>query len=833
MDSDGHEGGGRVRFAGTLLLVTLCVLFGVSSLAAQGLDYPPISVADLSGNSIRSDDSSSRPGTEGTERIKLTEQGIELTEEVIRLAQNAEVRVQSPVAPRHPNLGIENHAGLGDGGSRDGLGTDDGARVASREGAIGADPRIEKLFGDVNQVDDLPPYRRSHANSPAADAVFSAEATGRDTSDIGNLLQQSKAAHGVAVQKRTPIINDTRIRGQRVGQVLASGSYWAPARMDLDTMMNKIDSRLIEDVILIKGPYAARYGPGFRFVDMEFIKSPRFSGGSQMHGMTSASFNTNGEQWYGRQSAWGGSDDYGFFVSYGHQTGNDYETGRDGFFLPTSYKSRDLFVAVGCDLSCHETLELNLLRLDQTDVEFPGLVYDLNFLVTDGYEGTYVNDDPWFADRFTAEVWYNRTRFEGDTLRAGKNRQIPSLRFTLESVSGVDGFAVTDGDALSGGYRLESVYKTSLGHVAYGTDLIILNQELNDIEPAGPPNDNNFPIPRSQAIDVGFFVEEVAHVNNCLTMTAGARLDGVFADSRDIVEGVPDPLSELKDAELDQDFLLGGAYLTAEYEWRPGWTMDIGLGTAHRAPTLTELYSESAFIGSLQRGLTFLQGDPKLKSEKLYQIDVGSKYIRDGVIVGLHGHYAWIHDYITYDLFDPAGTIDGFQQGAAFVNTDVATLSGFETYGQYAATDMLTLFARMSFVEGRDHSRNEPARDTGFAGRSGVSNLEHEPLPGINPLEARVGCLLEDPSPEKRWGIEFMARIVDDQSRVAATLEEIKTPGFTVYSIRTYARLQRWLFTAGVENMTNKFYREHIDYRSGLGVFRPGVGFYFGSELNY
>ena len=41
----------------------------------------------------------------------------------------------------------------------------------------------------------------------------------------------------------------------------------------------------------------------------------------------------------------------------------------------------------------------------------------------------------------------------------------------------------------------------------------------------------------------------------------------------------------------------------------------------------------------------------------------------------------WAYHDITYDLFDPAGTVDGFQQGAAFVNTDIATLSGFETYG--------------------------------------------------------------------------------------------------------------------------------------------------------
>lgn len=76
-------------------------------------------------------------------------------------------------------------------------------------------------------------------------------------------------------------------------------------------------------------------------------------------------------------------------------------------------------------------------------------------------------------------------------------------------------------------------------------------------------------------------------------------------------------------------------------------------------------------------------------------------------------------------------------------------------------------------------------------------------------------------------------RIVDNQDRVATTLQEVETPGFTTYDIRTYRRLGSLLVTSGFENVTDKFYREHIDYPSGLGVYRPGFGFYVGAELTY
>lgn len=697
-----------------------------------------------------------------------------------------------------------------------------------------SDSRLNDLFGSVDDTDALVGVRAQRANTPAADVVFGGQATGRQTNDTGELLKQANSTHGVATQNRAPLVSETRVRGQRVGQVLASGSYWAPVRMDLDTMLNKLDSRLIQDAILIKGPYSHRYGPGFRFVDLEFIQSPRFRGGFEAHGSTSGSYKTNGEQVYGRQTIIGGSDNYGFNVSYGHRTGNDYETGQEGFFLPTSYKSRDLFVAMGCDLSKYETLEFNHLRLDQTDVEFPGLVFDINFLVTDGYELTYTNAAPNFADFFTAEVWYNRTRFEGDTLRTGKNIQQPFLVNDLFSPSGFDGFAITDGDGLSGGYRMEGSYDVYEGQVNIGTDMILLNQELNDIEPLDNPADNNFPIPRSHSVDLGLYIERVRQLTPWLRGTAGLRGDIIFTDAADRVDSVLLPISTILESDLQQQYFLGGAYLNAEAIVDDNHTMTVGAGYGQRPPTLTELYAVGPFIGTLQRGRTFIFGDPQLDPEQMFQLDLGGRADYGWLTGGLHGYHAWVTDYITYDLFTPGGGGFGFgfPQGVAMVNTDLATLIGCEAYGQAQISQRVAMFATMSYVRGTDHTREGPSRISDGE-RSGVVLPKREPLPGINPLESRIGFLIQDPTPAQRWGVELSARVVDDQSRIAATLEEIATPGFTTYDIRAYKRTGRWLLTGGVENLTNKFYREHIDYRSGFGVFRPGINFYTGAEVSY
>lgn len=716
------------------------------------------------------------------------------------------------------------------------------------------------LFGDDAVARSLlSDARRARATSPSSNIVIGQEGKFRIATDAGNLLGKSRNGRGIALQKRTPIVSDPRIRGDRVGRLVASGSYWFPARQDLDTMLNKIDSRLIADMIVIKGPYSVRYGPGFDFVDFELLASPRFDG-YNWAGSTSLEYLTNGAQWYGRQMVMAGDEDYGYRVSYGHRTGNDYRTG-SGTTLPTSYNSRDLDVALGYDLADGSAIEFNYLRLDQTGVEFPGLVFDINALVTDGFTLRYAVEDLPHADLFTIEGWYNATRFYGDTLRPGKNRQIPSLGTQLAPFGFfVPGYARTDVDAYSAGTRLAASWgDLDTEQLTIGADFTRLGQQLNDIEDADSlgafTGAANFPIPRSHSSDIGIFTDVTTQATDHLRINMGGRVDFVDTDSRDTAPEFFDyggtgatTYSQIKQAGLDQSFTLGAAHITAEYDINPCWTLTGGVGHGQRAPTMTELYAGSSFIGSLQPGLTTLEGDPELKSEKRTQIDLGLRGDLGETRLSANGFYAWMRDAIIYEHFDaldPFFIPSSAFQKVVFGNTDRATLAGFELYAERDLRPNLAGFASLTYVEGRDHTRNEPTRlgrlrrqntftpYTGTENRS-VANNDDEPLPGIAPMEAILGLRLHEPVVDPNWGLELEARIVDNQDRVASSLIELPTPGFTIWNLRGFWRpCDRLTLIGGVENFTDKFYREHLDYRSGLGVFQPGVNFYFSTELIY
>ena len=324
-----------------------------------------------------------------------------------------------------------------------------------------------------------------------------------------------------------------------------------------------------------------------------------------------------------------------------------------------------------------------------------------------------------------------------------------------------------------------------------------------------------------------------------------------------------DPLSLgeiLGSNDFDRDETLVSVFSGMELQLLRSLSADLAVGYAERAPTLTEYYAARSFMFLLQNGLNSVTGDPRLKKERSIQIDAGLNYETERVRAGINGFYAWIHDYITYENLRsfPPSPADLVQVNLKFVNTDLATLSGGECFLEFDANRYLSPFATFSYVEGRDHSRrgnfatrraqfNETTDSTpsvrlpGQARGSQNGRLaggDEEPLPSIRPLEARLGLRFHEPNDNPAWSIELSSRVVDNQDRIATSLGETETPGFTIWDVRGYWQVrEHLLLVGGIENFTDKQYREYLDFRSqdanALAIAQPGINFYLGTELAY
>lgn len=690
---------------------------------------------------------------------------------------------------------------------------------------------------------------------------------------VPDLIDLDPRAVGVDDQDRNGGTEEPKMRGSR--RLPAESSLWVAARIDLDTAPSKIDARFVEEVVIIKGPYTAKRGPDFSHLVIELLDAQRSETGLVSSGRTGVQYATNGEPWYGWQIYGVAAENWGARFDYSHGTSNDYVTGT-GAGIPSSYVSRNMHLALGVDISEDSRFDFHYLRVDQTGVELPGQAFDTDFLVTDGFEFEWTLSDQPYFDQFEFEAWYNRTRLEGNAQRAGKRLVFPGYGTTTPSPMFFVGN--TDADAASAGFRAATTWGCDCSHITLGADLRQIKTELNEISSGRRGafiwNDANSPIPKSESYNTGLFVENVETPTERLRLTVGARLDWTSSDVIDdpaklasvgaLSASIDNPMPPLSfadvvgTAELSQNFSLAAAYVTGEYVINSNWSAGAGVGYAERSPSLTELYVAESFMFLLQNGLNIVTGDPRLDRERLLQCDLGVAYESDRFRFGINGFHGWVHDYITFENLDSGRIGGGRQVSLKYVNTELATLVGGEIISEFDATPWMTLFGTLAYVDGRDRTRDGDfaTRQATLVANMGVPSVRvpgvprgsegsefaalspsaQEPLPGISPLESRIGMRLHEPCCEPNWALEFTARFVNGQDRVATSLVEVPTPGFAVFDLRGYWQAtERLLLIGGAENLADATYREHSDLRNngGLQIFQPGINFYFGSELTY
>lgn len=706
--------------------------------------------------------------------------------------------------------------------------------------------------------------RQAAAESASANIVSGAESRFRHTTDAGALLGKSSSNPGVFLQQRSPIISDPRVRGNRFGEYLAraDGAFWYPARLDLDSILSKIDSRSVRDVVVINGPYSARHGAGFSFIDIVTHSPRRFENPNEWSGTSSLFYNTNGEQWNASQSFDIGDTDWGASVFYSHLTGSDYDAG-GGLGVPSSYKARNLNVAAAFDLSPDTAVEFRYLRQDQTDVELAGQFTDIDFLTTDGFTVNLTSRDQSAFDLLTVDSWYNHTRVQGSGGRSAKQSLFNSV-FDQPAPRGgmitLPRGSFTSSEISSAGYTAAMTWgESGEPQSTLGTDLRYYQTGLTEVQ-SRPATGGGFRtgtedvralIPRSDSSNPGLFAEAIIPVSDGFRMKTGSRVDWVNAHADQGGIGRRGGNTSDRDVlgpDRNQSYALWAAYVSAEYDLSEALTATGGVGFAHRPPTLTELFAMRPFESLSQQGLNRIQGFPSLDPEYLRQVDVALVMNRETFRWTARGFYAWIDDYITQQGFAVDPTSSSARLTTVFVNTPLATMAGGEIFGEWDVSSGLTFFGTVMYVEGTNETVNErlfntptlPAPDGSRQGSAfGRSAFDQspgeEPLPQIPPLESRLGIRLQDESPESRWGAELMVRVVDDQDRVAnRTLLEQRTPGFTTYDVRAFVRpVDDWTLTFGVLNFTDKRYREHLDNRAGNQFYQPGITAYFGSEVRY
>ncbi|TWU01993.1 TonB-dependent receptor [Neorhodopirellula pilleata] len=675
--------------------------------------------------------------------------------------------------------------------------------------------------------------------------------------DVAETLAEVAVAPTVKTQRRSPIAMEPRIRGYHGGQIytMMDGSYMTPVRPDLDALLTKVDQSLIGSSQVISGPYGLRYGSGFSFINVDTLPTPRYDQ-LENHLRLGTHVRPNGGQTYNTATLMGGGDVGGYYANVGYRRGSDYEAG-NGLDIPSSYDAFNLFSAYGRDLGDHLKMETKFSLLDQGETEYAGQFFDVDSLKHYGLSHSFIYDNDRTGIGFRLDGWISNTDFRGDTDLGGKRRDdFPVLNrvdFALAQNPGLGPIAAdprfsgdVEGELTTTGYRAGL---TNGGDDRYswgaGTDLRYVRQDIDesyDIRDFGFNDaDGLFQtgLPQSELIDAGLYVEGTAKLLEPWSVAVGARV-GFTNTEADADEVRPE--SNFRDAggnliaDLSQNDTLVSYYFNNDFELSQNWTSRIGFGYAERLPDLTDRYSDGLFLAVIQSGFSRVNGNPDLDKERAYQIDVRFDGSYENIRTRLSAFHAWVLDYNTYaanEIGDPSGA-----RLLQAVNTDEATLAGFEGYVEADMTDAWQWFGSIAYVDGRDREISQP-------------------LPGISPLESRIGMRLSDTTPKQAWGFETGWRIVDNQDRLASLRSvnnalppvalETETPGFATAYLRGFYRPNdRWSFTGGIENLFDRNYYEHLSLRLPAEdniapdpdfeptiVLSPGITPYIGVEVEY
>ena len=289
------------------------------------------------------------------------------------------------------------------------------------------------------------------------------------------------------------------------------------------------------------------------------------------------------------------------------------------------------------------------------------------------------------------------------------------------------------------------------------------------------------------------------------------RVDFVQADA-----GIASPFfTQNTTGALDQSETNISAAFSGRYQFNQYVSVSAGVGRAVRTPLTLERYSDRFPATKFQTSAEFL-GNPTLNPEAALEFNVGARAVYKDTEFEADVFVRRIDDYITIvaDPTIPRRLPLSPPTVFRYINGTEANFYGFDLSARQGMGKYLDGRASLSYVRGTDEFLNEP-------------------VIGIPPLQGIVG--LRAHSFVDGVYVDLSGIFADRQERVAVSRFERVTPGYAVFDLRGGYRFSKYAaFSAGIENLGNRFYSNHLNALNpfnGRRVPEIGRNFQVGLEL--
>ncbi|MBC8051789.1 MAG: TonB-dependent receptor [Sphingobacteriaceae bacterium] len=227
----------------------------------------------------------------------------------------------------------------------------------------------------------------------------------------------------------------------------------------------------------------------------------------------------------------------------------------------------------------------------------------------------------------------------------------------------------------------------------------------------------------------------------------------------------------------------------------------ISAGYSSRLPATNEMFG--FYLFNSFDGFDYI-GNPEAKSERALNAEVNVGYKSSKIDINASGFYNHIADYLIGETNSSLSVMTPGAKGVKqWSNLPYASLKGFELTLNALIHKRITLISNTRYVYGQDNS-----------GKA---------LPMMSPLKIISTARYSKSKYSIQWDNECSLA----QKRINVDMNEMVTKGFMINNLRTSYIVKPGRnaveLNAGIENMFNRNYSEHLDWAK---LLRPGRNFY-------
>jgi len=635
---------------------------------------------------------------------------------------------------------------------------------------------------------------------------------------LANLFQD---AAGVNMAKDGTWATSVNIRGLSEQRIVAlvDGNR-IETSTDVAGGLAMVDLNDIERIEVIKGAASSLYGTGalggvVNIITKEGHYHDKFFAGGDIAGTYQSvnnlhsehiSLNLADEKWYARIS------------------GTNRDAGNTmtpvGELLNSQFSDKNVSLKIGVKPKKNHEINLIYQNFNAQDVGIPGGMAFTPASVakyTDAHREMF--SASYSVNKSTGKL--NRIKFRYFHQNILKDVELkPNAVLTLTPT----------GNHTTNGFQVQTDWTFNDKHtVNAGIDIwqryLSTNREKHIKTPVLDSLRGEVPIPNAWFTSGGVFIQDQIELfNSKLNLTIGGRFDLINTRNNQAV----DPLYLIVNGTRNDS--PGKQRITFEQNSinNTSWSLDAGalyhltskadltlnLSRAYRAPSIEERFKY------IDLGSSVRIGDPKLKPEDGYFIDLGTRFWMDrfqfsgnifanamsNLIVESPGIF--IYNYSS----NPAN----FDTLNALINSNVdkALLYGFDLSTAYNVFDGMTLKASGGFVRGMNRHTNTS-------------------LSQIPPLNGRFTAKY---SLHGLFSTEVSANIVADQDKIS--IGEKTSKGYASYDLSIFSepikisRISIEVF-GGIQNFTNRAYMLHLATNRGIIKYEQGRNFYMKLRLSF